>query len=36
MLFQKRNMENCNKSGFIPVWIEMTVKPSSIVGDMNK
>lgn len=35
MLFQKK-MKNCNKSGFIPVWIEITVKPSSIVGDMNK
>ena len=24
------------KSGFIPAWVEMTVKPISVVDDMNR
>lgn len=31
-----RSVRNAVKSGFIPAWVEMTVKPASIVEDMNK
>lgn len=31
-----RSVRNAVKSGFIPAWVEMTVKPVSIVDDMNK
>ena len=31
-----RSVRNAIKSGFIPAWVEMTVKPTSIVDDMNK
>ena len=31
-----RSVRNAVKSGFIPAWVEMTVKPSKIVDDMNK
>ncbi len=30
-----RSMRNAIKSGFIPAWVEMTVKPASIVDEMN-
>ena len=31
-----RSVRNAVKSGFIPAWVEMTVKPASIVDEMNK
>lgn len=31
-----RSVRNGIKSGFIPAWAEMTVKPVKIVQDMNK
>ncbi len=31
-----RSVRNALKSGFVPSWIEMTVKPAQIVDDMNK
>ena len=30
-----RSVRNAIKSGFTPAWVEMTVKPSSIVDEMN-
>ena len=26
---------NAAKSGFIPAWVEMTVKPADVVDEMN-
>lgn len=31
-----RSVRNALKSGFLPAWVEMTVKPSEIVDEMNK
>lgn len=31
-----RSARNALKSGFMPAWIEMTVKPASMVEDMNQ
>ena len=31
-----RSVRNAVKSGFIPTWVEVTVKPASIVEEMNK
>ena len=31
-----RSVKNALKSGFIPAWIEMTVKPAGIVENMNQ
>lgn len=31
-----RSVRNGIKSGFIPAWVEMTVKPSEVIADMNK
>ena len=31
-----RSVRNAIKSGFIPAWVEMTVKPNNVVDDMNK
>ena len=31
-----RSVRNAVKSGFIPAWVEMTVKPSYLVDDMNE
>ena len=31
-----RSVRNAVKSGFLPAWVEMTVKPSQIVDEMNK
>ena len=31
-----RSVRNAVKSGFIPSWVEMTVKPASVVEEMNK
>ena len=31
-----RSVRNAIKSGFIPAWVEMTIKPVNIVDDMNK
>lgn len=31
-----RSVRNALKSGFMPAWIEMTVKPASMVEDMNQ
>lgn len=31
-----RSVRNAIKSGFVPAWVEMTVKPSEIVDNMNK
>jgi GNAT superfamily N-acetyltransferase len=31
-----RSVRNAVKSGFIPAWVEMTVKPAGIVDEMNK
>jgi len=31
-----RSVRNAVKSGFIPAWVEMTVKPSHLVDDMNE
>ena len=30
-----RSVRNAVKSGFIPAWVEMTVKPANIVDEMN-
>ena len=30
-----RSVRNAIKSGFVPAWVEMTVKPTSIVEEMN-
>ncbi len=30
-----RSARNAAKSGFIPAWVEMTVKPTSVVDEMN-
>ena len=30
-----RSARNAAKSGFIPAWVEMTVKPADVVGEMN-
>ena len=31
-----RSARNAIRSGFVPAWIEMTVKPTRLVDDMNK
>ncbi len=31
-----KSVKNALKSGFRPAWVEMTVKPSSLVNEMNK
>lgn len=31
-----RSVRNAIKSGFIPAWVEMTVKPQEIVAEMIK
>lgn len=31
-----RSVRNAIKSGFIPAWVEMTVKPVEIIDEMNK
>lgn len=31
-----RSARNAVKSGFVPAWVEMTVKPKNIVDEMNK
>lgn len=31
-----KSVKNALKSGFYPAWIELTVKPSSLVNEMNK
>ena len=31
-----RSVRNAVKSGFIPAWVEMTVKPQEIIDEMNK
>lgn len=31
-----RSVRNAIKSGFIPTWVEMTVKPGNIVDEMNQ
>lgn len=31
-----KSVRNAIKSGFRPAWVEMTVKPASMVNDMNK
>lgn len=31
-----RSVRNAIKSGFVPAWVEMTVKPNNVVDDMNK
>lgn len=31
-----RSVRNAIKSGFIPAWVEMTVKPINIIADLNK
>ena len=30
-----RSVRNAVKSGFIPAWVEMTVKPANMVDEMN-
>ncbi|WP_330386172.1 MULTISPECIES: hypothetical protein [unclassified Pseudobutyrivibrio] len=30
-----RSVRNAVKSGFIPAWVEMTIKPTEIVDEMN-
>ena len=30
-----RSVRNAVKSGFVPTWVEMTVKPERIVDEMN-
>ncbi|MBE5838840.1 MAG: GNAT family N-acetyltransferase, partial [Butyrivibrio sp.] len=30
-----RSARNAAKSGFIPAWVEMTVKPADVVDEMN-
>ena len=31
-----RSVRNAIKGGFVPAWVEMTVKPADFVNDMNK
>lgn len=31
-----RSVRNAIKSGFVPAWVEMTVKPANIIDEMNK
>ena len=31
-----RSKRNAIKSGFVPAWVEMTVKPEAVVREMNK
>ena len=31
-----RSVRNAVKSGFVPAWVEMTVKPAAIVDEMNR
>lgn len=31
-----RSVRNAVKSGFVPAWVEMTVKPATIVDEMNR
>ena len=31
----ERSARNAAKSGFIPAWVEMTVKPADVVDEMN-
>lgn len=31
-----RSVRNAVKSGFVPAWVEMTVKPASVVDEMNQ
>lgn len=31
-----RSARNANKSGFVPAWVEMTVKPERFVEEMNR
>ena len=31
-----RSVRNAVKSGFIPAWVEITVKPAAVVDEMNK
>ena len=30
------SVRNAVKSGFIPAWVEMSVKPAGVVDEMNK
>ena len=31
-----KSVRNAIKSGFRPAWVEMTIKPASMVNEMNK
>lgn len=31
-----KSVRNAIKSGFRPAWVEMTIKPASMVDEMNK
>ena len=31
-----RSVRNAFKSGFLPAWVEMTVKPAAAVADLNR
>lgn len=31
-----KSLKNALRSGFVPAWVEMTVKSASLVDDMNK
>ena len=31
-----RSVRNAIRSGFIPAWVEMTVKPTRLVDEMNR
>ncbi|MEE1219469.1 MAG: GNAT family N-acetyltransferase, partial [Ruminococcus sp.] len=31
-----KSVKNALKSGFRPVWVEMTVKPTLLVNEMNR
>ena len=31
-----RSAKNAIRSGFMPAWVEMTVKPASMVAEMNQ
>ena len=31
-----RSMRNALRSGFVPAWVEMTVKPTAVVEEMNR
>ena len=31
-----RSSRNAIKSGFVPAWIEMTVKPKEVIDEMNQ